>query len=104
MLSIGGYLLLLSFSNLKSVVDLNIFGRNSTMNRERNVLAEHDVISILANSVEFLAKRRIGALIVIERGVKLDELITPSTIISGEISQELLTTIFVPTTPYMMEQ
>ena len=62
-------------------------------------LAEHDVISILANSVEFLAKRRIGALIVIERGVKLDEFITPSTIISGEISQELLTTIFVPTTP-----
>ena len=69
------------------------------MNRERYVLAEHDVISILANSVEFLAKRRIGALIVIERGVKLDEFITPSTIISGEISQELLTTIFVPTTP-----
>lgn len=78
---------------------LEQIGRNSTMNRERNVLAEHDVISILANSVEFLAKRRIGALIVIERGVKLDEFITPSTIIDGEISQELLTTIFVPTTP-----
>lgn len=49
--------------------------------------------------MEFLAKRRIGALIVIERGVKLDEFITPSTIVDGEISQELLTTIFVPTTP-----
>lgn len=69
------------------------------MNREKNSLAVNDIHSILANSVEFLAKRRIGALIVIERGVKLDEFITPSTIIDGEISQELLTTIFVPTTP-----
>ncbi|WP_235069511.1 diadenylate cyclase CdaA [Turicibacter sp. TJ11] len=78
---------------------LEQIGRNSTLNREQNKFVEHDVISILANSVEFLAKRRIGALIVIERGVKLDEFITPSTIIDGEISQELLTTIFVPTTP-----
>ena len=78
---------------------LEQIGRNSTLNREQNKFVEHDVISILANSVEFLAKRRIGALIVIERGVKLDEFITPSTIIDVEISQELLTTIFVPTTP-----
>ena len=78
---------------------LEQIGRNSTMNREKNSLAVNDIHSILANSVEFLAKRRIGALIVIERGVKLDEFITPSTIIDGEISQELLTTIFVPTTP-----
>ena len=78
---------------------LEQIGRNSTLNREQNKLAEHDIISILVNSVEFLAKRHIGALIVIERGVKLDEFITPSTIIDGEISQELLTTIFVPTTP-----
>lgn len=78
---------------------LEQIGRNSTLNREQNKFVEHDVITILANSVEFLAKRRIGALIVIERGVKLDEFITPSTIIDGEISQELLTTIFVPTTP-----
>ena len=64
---------------------LEQIGRNSTLNREQNKFVEHDVISILANSVEFLAKRRIGALIVIERGVKLDEFITPSTIIDGEI-------------------
>ena len=78
---------------------LEQIGRNSMLNREHTILADQDIISILANSVEFLAKRRIGALIVIERGVKLDEFITPSTMITGEISQELLTTIFVPTTP-----
>ena len=78
---------------------LEQIGRNSTLNREKNILGDRDIVSILTNSVEFLAKRRIGALIVIERGVKLDEFITPSTIVDGEISQELLTTIFVPTTP-----
>ena len=77
---------------------LEQIGRNSTLNREKNILGDRDIVSILTNSVEFLAKRRIGALIVIERGVKLDEFITPSTIVDGEISQELLTTIFVPTT------
>ena len=78
---------------------LEQIGRNSTLNREKSSLVDRDIVSMLTNSVAFLAKRRIGALIVIERGVKLDEFITPSTIVDGEISQELLTTIFVPTTP-----
>ena len=78
---------------------LEQLGRNSILTRERTDKEDNKVIDILKNSMEFLAKRRIGALIVIERGVNLDEFITPSTILGAAITQELLTTIFVPTTP-----
>jgi len=78
---------------------LEQIGRNSMRNRNRNNLEENGMISTLCSSVEFLAKRRIGALIVIERDVKLDEFIMPSTILASKLSKELLTTIFVPTTP-----
>ena len=78
---------------------LEQIGRNSMLNRSKNNLEEKGLVSILCDSVEFLAKRRIGALIVIEREVKLDEFITPSTILASKLSKELLTTIFVPTTP-----
>ncbi len=78
---------------------LEQLGRNSILVRERTDKEDTKVIDILKNSMEFLAKRRIGALIVIERGINLDEFITPSTILGATITQELLTTIFVPTTP-----
>ena len=78
---------------------LEQIGRNSVLNRSRNDNLEQDMTSILSRSVEFLAKRRIGALIIIERDVKLDEFVAPSTIIDSRLSHELLTTIFVPTTP-----
>ena len=56
-------------------------------------------IDILCQSVEYLSKRHIGALIVIEQEVKLDEFLTSSTIMDSQLSFELLNTIFVPTTP-----
>ena len=58
-----------------------------------------NLADILCQSVEYLAKRRIGALIVIEQDVKLDEFLISSTIMDSKISAELLNTIFVPTTP-----
>ena len=78
---------------------LEQLGRNNILVREREVKEDDEVINILCESMEFLAKRRIGALIVIERGINLDEFITPSTLLGASISKELLTTIFVPTTP-----
>lgn len=57
------------------------------------------IVDALCQSVEYLAKRRIGALIVIEKEVKLDEFISSSTIMDSKLSFELLNTIFVPTTP-----
>jgi diadenylate cyclase len=46
-----------------------------------------------------LAGRRIGALIVFERGASLDEYGENATAIEGRISQELLLAIFHPTSP-----
>jgi len=78
---------------------LEQLGRNSTISRGQNRLKEEGITNILTHSIEFLAKRRIGALIVIEQEVKLDEFITPSTLMNSELSKELLTTVFIPTTP-----
>jgi len=74
-------------------------GRNSLISRGQNLVKEEGIAVILTQSIEFLAKRRIGALIVIEKEVKLDEFITPSTLMDSELSKELLTTVFIPTTP-----
>lgn len=57
------------------------------------------LVDILCQSIEYLSKRRIGALIVIEQEIKLDEFISSSTILDSKLSFELLNTIFVPTTP-----
>ena len=57
------------------------------------------LVDSLCQSIEYLAKRRIGALIVIEQDVKLDEFLSSSTIMDSKFSFELLNTIFVPTTP-----
>lgn len=60
---------------------------------------KNTLVDTLCQSVEYLAKRRIGALIVIEQEVKLDEFLSSSTIMDSKLSFELLNTIFVPTTP-----
>jgi len=57
------------------------------------------LIDALCQSVEYLAKRRIGALIVIEQDIKFDEFLSSATILDSKLSFELLNTIFVPTTP-----
>ena len=57
------------------------------------------LIDTLCDSIEYLANRRIGALIVIEQDVKLEEFISSATILDSQLSFELLNTIFVPTTP-----
>lgn len=46
-----------------------------------------------------LASRRIGALIVIERGASLDELVEGGHPLGAEVSQDLLVTLFHPTSP-----
>jgi diadenylate cyclase len=59
-----------------------------------NDLAEH-----LMSSVEFLAKRKIGALITVERNVNLTPFINKALMINADVSKELLTSIFIPSTP-----
>ena len=53
----------------------------------------------IMNSIEYLRKSRIGALIVVERDVSLNDYIERSKGIYADISSELLISIFFPRNP-----
>ena len=73
-------------------IGINAVKGNDTKNK--NTLVE-----TLCQSALYLSQHRIGALIVIEQEVKLDEYLTTATIMDSKLSFELLSTVFVPTTP-----
>lgn len=60
---------------------------------------DNELADELLDSVEFLSKRKIGALITIERNVNLTPFINKALWINADFSKELLTSIFVPSTP-----
>ncbi len=66
----------------------------SQQDDERNRLVE-----AMKKSVSYMAKRRIGALISIERDTGLNEYIETGIKMNAEISSELLINIFIPNTP-----
>ncbi|MCK9471735.1 MAG: diadenylate cyclase CdaA [Bacilli bacterium] len=59
---------------------------------------KQEIISTLVSTSEFLSRRRVGALITIEREDSLNTFIDKAILINGNVSQELLTTIFTPGT------
>ncbi len=59
---------------------------------------KQEIISTLVSTAEFLSKRRLGALITVEREDNLNSYIDKAIFINGNVSQELLTTIFTPGT------
>jgi diadenylate cyclase len=59
---------------------------------------KQEIINILLSTTEYLSKRRIGALITVEREDNLNTYIEKAIEIKGTITQELLTTIFTPGT------
>lgn len=56
-------------------------------------------INEISDAIYYLAKDKIGALIVMERKTKLGEIISTGTILNSEISSQLLINIFIPNTP-----
>ena len=60
---------------------------------------DNELAEELLSSVEFLSKRKIGALITIERNVNLTPFINKALWINADFSKELLTSIFIPSTP-----
>lgn len=57
------------------------------------------VVYEIMDAVEYLKKNRIGALIVIERDMSLQEYITPATKVYADLTSPLLGTIFFPNSP-----
>jgi diadenylate cyclase len=67
--------------------------------RKSGTKINNDLAAKLSTAVEFLSARKIGALITIERDIKLSAYINKAMMVNAPVSSELLASIFVPNTP-----
>ncbi|QQK78996.1 TIGR00159 family protein [Salicibibacter cibi] len=72
-----------------------LFGRGPTPEEKNSV----NTIEALSKSLQYMAKRRIGALISIENETGMDDYIETGTPVRAQISSELLINIFIPNAP-----
>ena len=79
---------------------LETVGRRLTIRRARidNAL-EHQLIKSLDDALQYMSKRRIGALITIQRDAQLDEYIKTGIKLDANITGQLLINTFIPNTP-----
>ena len=83
---------LVELSNILKKLGFNAFVKKPSK-------IDNDLAEQLMSSVEFLSKRKIGALITVERNVNLTPFINKALMINADVSKELLTSIFIPSTP-----
>lgn len=72
-----------------------LFARSNLQEEEEQAR----LVSAMSKSVSYMAKRRIGALISIERDTGLNDYIETGIPMYSEISSELIINIFIPNTP-----
>ena len=72
-----------------------LLGRHKVLTLDEREKLVYEVMS----AVDYLRKSRIGALIVIERDIRLKVKISSAVTINGEISPQLIVIIFTPKTP-----
>jgi uncharacterized protein (TIGR00159 family) len=60
---------------------------------------ESQMVEEVVRAVQVLAARRNGALVVLERSTRLDDQIEAGTPLDANVSKELITSIFLPTSP-----
>ena len=60
---------------------------------------EHLIVDAVVGAVDYLSKKRIGALIVFERDVGLKNFIESGILLDAVVSEELLISIFLPYSP-----
>jgi diadenylate cyclase len=92
------YVLVMMYINEINVV----FKKIGFLNKKRTKAGSktnNDLAAKLSTAVEFLAARKIGALITIERDVKLSGYVNKAMLVSAPVTSELLASIFVPNTP-----
>src|SRR5690625_2132680 len=73
----------------------NIFARGTRS--EEEILEQ--MINAIVDSCDYMAKRRIGALITIERDTGIGDYAETGIAINGKLTHQLLTNIFTPNTP-----
>ena len=82
-------------SILEHIGRKQLLGRHKVLTLDEREKLVYEVMT----AVDYLRKSRIGALIVIERDISLNEYIERSKPIYGDISSELLISIFFPRNP-----
>ena len=80
---------------LESIGRTQLLGRHKILTLDEREKLVYEIM----NAVEYLRKSRIGALIIIERDISLNEYIERSKKIYADISSELLISIFFPRNP-----
>ncbi len=80
---------------------LENLGRSHLLGRHKTLTVDEreKVVYEIMQSIEYLKKNRIGALIVIERDYSLYQYIEPATKLYADISSELIISIFFPNNP-----
>ncbi len=80
---------------------LESIGRTKLLGRHKILTVEERerVVYEIMDAVEYLKKNKIGALMVIERDVSLQEYIAPATKVYADLTSPLLGTIFFPNSP-----
>ncbi len=103
LMSYGVIMLIIVFQpelrrGLEQLGTTNRFSRFFGMDKDINAKIKETVYKIAIAAVE-LAKQKKGALIVIEREIKIQDIIATGVIMNSEISPQLLVNIFEPKTP-----
>lgn len=78
---------------------LERIGRGNLFERRKEAEPTANMIDDLVTASRYMARRKIGALISIERKSSMNEFIQTGIPMSSEISSELLINLFVPNTP-----
>jgi diadenylate cyclase len=80
---------------------LESLGRTQLLGRHKILTVDEreKVVYEIMKSVEYFKKNHIGALMVIEKEISLQEYIENSTKVYADISEDLLETIFFPNSP-----
>ena len=80
---------------------LESIGRSQLLGRHKVLTVDEreKVVYEIMDCVEYLKKNKIGALIVIERDMSLQEYITPATKVYADLTSPLLGTLFFPNSP-----
>ena len=80
---------------LESIGRTQLLGRHKTL----TVTEREKMVNEIMKAIEFLKKNKIGALIVIERDISLQEYIDRATKLYADITNELLGNLFYPNSP-----
>jgi diadenylate cyclase len=80
---------------LEQIGKTQLLGRHKVLTVDEREKLVYEVIK----SIEYMKKERIGALMVIERDVSLQDYISKSTNLYADITSELLISIFFPNNP-----